>query len=101
MRTIRISDEVWQAIAARGKFGETEENVLRRVLGLEKPAQEAESVRATRPGRGDRRFATKRMSSQVSDKQLVVEFDDGARQKWPLPEKTDRESIRKIRDTAA
>jgi len=34
MRTIEISDEVWQAIADRGKFGETEEDVLRRVFRL-------------------------------------------------------------------
>ena len=29
MRTIRISDEVWQEIAQRGKFGETEDDVAR------------------------------------------------------------------------
>ena len=34
MRNIRISEEVWQAIAKEGKFGETEEDVLRRVFKL-------------------------------------------------------------------
>jgi len=28
MKTIRISDEVWAEIAKRGKFGETEDDVL-------------------------------------------------------------------------
>lgn len=37
MRVIRISEEVWQAIAERGKFGETPNKVLERVFGLEKP----------------------------------------------------------------
>jgi len=34
MRTVRISDEVWAKIAERGKFGETEDDVLRRVFKL-------------------------------------------------------------------
>src|SRR5437870_1414719 len=32
MKTIRISEEVWAAMAFRGKFGETPDDVLRRVL---------------------------------------------------------------------
>src|SRR5213080_3303751 len=32
MKTIRISEEVWAAMAVRGKFGETPDDVLRRVL---------------------------------------------------------------------
>ncbi len=35
MRNIRISEEVWKEIANRGKFGETEDDVLRRVFGIE------------------------------------------------------------------
>ena len=30
MRTIRISNEVWDEIAKKGKFGENEDDVLRR-----------------------------------------------------------------------
>ena len=36
MRTIRISDEVWDEIAKHGKFRENEGDVLRRVFGLKK-----------------------------------------------------------------
>lgn len=35
MRTIRISEEVWNAIAERGKFGESEDDVLRRVFNID------------------------------------------------------------------
>ena len=34
MRTIEVSDPVWQEIATRGKFGETEDDVLRRVFEI-------------------------------------------------------------------
>ena len=34
MRTIRISEKVWDEIAKRGKFGETPDDVLRRVFNL-------------------------------------------------------------------
>ena len=34
MKAIRISDAVWQAIADRGKFGETPNMVLERVFGI-------------------------------------------------------------------
>ena len=37
MRTIKISDQVWDAIAERGKFGETENDVLERVFAIEPP----------------------------------------------------------------
>jgi len=34
MRNILVSDAVWEAIAHRGKFGETEDDVLRREFKL-------------------------------------------------------------------
>lgn len=34
MHNINVTAPVWQAIASRGKFGETEGDVLRRVFGL-------------------------------------------------------------------
>lgn len=100
MRTIRITDEVWQAIAARGSFGETADDVLRRVFELEEPAMKVRVVGAGRRGRGDKRYATKRMSAWVNDGQFIVEFEDGARQQWLLPEMDDKEGIRRVRDAA-
>lgn len=100
VRMIRITDDVWRAIAARGMFGETEDDVLRRVFELEEPAMKVRSIGPGRRGRGDKRYATKRMSAGVSDKQFIVEFEDGARQQWSLPEKEDKEGIRRVRDMA-
>ena len=60
MKTVRISDEVWEEIAKRGKFGETEDDVLRRVFGINKREP---TNRVT--GRTRRQFATVRMTARV------------------------------------
>jgi len=76
MRQIRISDEVWNAIAERGGFGETEDDVLRRVFDL--PAADASVHSSPRRPQRRRTFATRRMHTpRVDDGQLVVEFQDG------------------------
>ena len=102
MRTIKVSDEVWEAMAERGTFGETEDDVLRRAFNLPPSPRSPHGGRGGghRPGRGNRRFATKRMSSRVESGKLVVAFEDGARKEWTLPERSDKGSIRKIRDDA-
>src|ERR1700730_19267694 len=120
MRSIRISDQVWEAIAQRGKFGETEDDVLKRVFSIS-PANRSDtavlsaldhaspgSARVTgtgRYGRGNKRFATKRMSARVEDRTLnrvlTLEFPtDQARKEWVLPEKSDKGKIRRVRDEA-
>jgi hypothetical protein len=40
MRTIRISEEVWNEIAKRGKFGETPDDVLKGVFNIPDPQLE-------------------------------------------------------------
>ena len=101
MRSIKISDAVWEAIAERGKFGETENDVLRRVFDL---APEDASERFTkngRRGRGNRRYAKKRMSARTSQGQLVVAFvDDGTAKHWDLPDRSDTEAIKRLRQEA-
>lgn len=93
MKTIRISDEVWNEIAKKGKFGETPDDVLRRVFKIiEEPSSEL------KPSRN--RYATKRMSSKVVDGYLLVAFADGASNKWALPPKEDKLGIRKVRSDA-
>lgn len=109
-RTIRISDEVWEAIAARGKFGETENDVLERVLGIQRlngllvellddghtmklsPRKSADIKRNS--------FSTIRMSSGVSNGVLYVSFENGISESWQLPDKSDKAAIRSIRDQA-
>jgi hypothetical protein len=102
MRTIRISDTVWAAVAERGKFGETEDDVLRRVFGL--PPEDA-AQRARTPGgqlgRGGKRLATKRMSARVTDERLSVEIEGGNSRKFELPQdKSDKAGTKSARDAA-
>lgn len=39
MKTIKVSIEVWNEIAKRGNFGETENDVLKRVFGIDKKTE--------------------------------------------------------------
>ena len=95
MKTIRISDEVWAEIAKRGKFGETEDDVLRRIFsiaGLSLPLPKPKPPRIKK--------AILRMSTFVKNGTLFVEFENGKKNQWGLPAKGDRERIRKVRDIA-
>jgi hypothetical protein len=104
MRSIRVSDEVWDAIAARGRFGETEDDVLRRVLGVEAPP--TVTTKAPDPGgapgspRPRLGYAADRMSTDVRNNQLRVSFESGPRESFSLPKKTDLDGIRRIRSEA-
>jgi len=105
MRTIRISDEVWQEIAARGKFGETEDDVLRRVFGIKETSKSPEgaeshqSIRMMSPRRFIRgpRKAERRLSPRIVGSKFEVRFPDhGNYRTWDLPEKDDKNGIRKM-----
>lgn len=107
MRNIRISEEVWQAIANHGKFGETEEDVLRREFKLpaisvrdeDQANLEGGSRLPHRVSSGRRRsFATKRMTSFINRDQLHIEFQDGPSSSWTLPERSDKAGIRALLD---
>jgi negative regulator of replication initiation len=107
MRTIRISEEVWQAIADRGKFGETEEDVLRRVFELPTNSKAnitqtiSDTCSTSKISSGRRRsFATIRMTSYINKNQLNVEFANGASLSWTLPNQSDKKAIRTILDKA-
>jgi hypothetical protein len=101
MRTVKISDAVWAAIAERGKFGETEDDVLRREFDLPS-GNDAERTQMSsgRRGRGNTRYATKRMSARTEGSQLVVEFEDGATNRWELPHPSKKEDVKRLREEA-
>ncbi len=92
MRTVRISDDVWEEIAKRGKFGETVDDVLRRVFEIETPS--------TTSSRRSPRLSQDRMSSRVSSGTLIVSFYSGPNKRWKVPEKGSKADIRRIRDEA-
>ena len=98
MRNIKISEEVWQAIAERGKFGETEDDVLRRVFNLPSNSNfERKNFLGVSP-RVIR--AKRRMSSFVDENKLYVSFQGGPSNSWELPDPSDKSEIRKVRDSA-
>lgn len=103
MRTIRVSEEVWQVIATNGKFGETEDDVLRRLLKLPPQSttdylQKSSEIKTVRLPRGS--FATQRMSSNISNNQLHITLQDGTSRSWPLPNRSDKSGIKAVRDKA-
>lgn len=100
MKTIRISDEVWGEIAKHGKFGETEDDVLRRVFGISSKIEKVESVTMTTPSHlGSRRkskIATDRLSADISGEEFVVEFMSGPSDRWVLPDRHDKLAISQV-----
>ncbi len=106
MRNIRISEPVWKAIADKGKFGESEDDVLRRVFHLPPSTNGANGSsggisRAQSTASGPRRLlATHRMSSYINNGQLHVAFQGGASRSWALPPKNDKAALASMRDKA-
>ena len=109
MHTITISEPVWQAIASRGKFGETEDDVLRRVFNLAantdttggNEVKQLSNATTRQRSSGPRHSrATDRMSSYISGTNLQVSFASGTSSSWPLPSKTDKAALRAMRDKA-
>jgi HTH-type transcriptional regulator / antitoxin HigA len=100
MRAIKISDAVWAAIAERGKFGESEDDVLRRVFAL--PADNVtRHAGPGRTGRGGKRNATKRMSAGVTSERLLIEFEGVAPRPFVLPhDLSDKAAIKRVRADA-
>ncbi|MGA2525330.1 MAG: hypothetical protein ABSF79_01740 [Smithellaceae bacterium] len=98
MRTIRISEEVWNEIAKKGKFGETPNDVLRRIFNLTSEVANPNVLfHKNRPL--DR--AKRRMSARVTDDgYLMISFLGGQSNKWKLPSKSDKDGIRKVKKLA-
>ena len=109
MRTIKVSEEVWQAIGERGKLHETDDQVLRRILGL--PETPAHNALCLSTGVGHQPApssqsspriiqAKHRMRSYVEANELHVGFYNGSARSWPLPARSDKDGIRAVREQA-
>jgi hypothetical protein len=87
MRKISISDEVYGAIATRGKFGETEDDVLRRVFEIAEDS--AEPVPSSRRTFRRRVLSERTMSVRIEPSDgsnvLWIGFEGGQDHKWVLP----------------
>lgn len=91
-KTISISKAVWDAIAERGHFNETVDEVLRRVLGING---------AKRSSRGARRRKSKdRMPAKVVDGKLQIQSERGPFKEWTLPVPSDKAALKRVREEA-
>ena len=70
VRKISVSEEVWAEIAKRGKFGDTEDSVLRQVFGLKEIVSKGGQTKETgaRASKWGRETADKIASSLGADK---------------------------------
>lgn len=89
-KTIRVDGDVYQQISIEGKFGETANDVLRRILQLKEAA----------PPKERRRLSARRMSSKVENGALVVGFAEGPSSRFALPQKHDKSAIRSAMEQA-
>jgi len=110
MKTIKVGEKVWNMIVENGKFGETADDVLSRLLnfnghgrtgseGSVTPNSPANETKENPRGWKERR-ATVRMTQNVENGDLVLRFDTGQSEKWKLPAKNDHAGIRSVRDKA-
>lgn len=104
MRTIRVSDEVWSGIEKHRRFGETDDEVVRWAFRIVEMARKGASGRPAQPSPNAARhrghFAKVRMHAGVHDGQLLVSFENGAQRRFDLPDRKDKERIRRVRSDA-
>ena len=99
MRTIRISEEVWDEIAKRGIFGETPDIVLKRVFGLEKSRNMHHQPKRNDTMKTNKkdRYATDRLTTRIiDDSNILVSFASGKSREFQLPDRLNREAIRDL-----
>ena len=98
MRTIRISEEVWNEIANRGVFGETPDIVLRRVFGVDNTSDDEQKIErnVSMKTRRKARYATDRLTTRVEGNTAIMSFASGASRTFPLPDRLDRDEIRNV-----
>jgi hypothetical protein len=109
MKTIKVGDKVWNMIVQNGKFGETADDVLGRLLSIKGSCagsvtggtsnSSPSEAREHSYGWKERR-ATVRMTQNVNNGMLTLRFDTGQTESWKLPGKDDYSAIRTVRDKA-
>jgi negative regulator of replication initiation len=80
MRTIRISDEVWTAMAKHGKFGETPDDVFRRILKIETADV---SIKGTQPKTGKIDFVDSLLIAKNGNRKTKAEIIELYRKEFP------------------
>lgn len=90
MKTIRISDEVWDAMAKHGKFGETPDDVFRRILKIDGNINSEKKQRKT----GKVAFIDDLLAANGSNRKTKREIIELFRKQFPdVQEKTAKNSV--------
>lgn len=92
---------IWDVIAAHVEFGREGDDVGRMVFKLRlRHAPTTLPVRPGRRGRGNHRLAVIAMHPRVEGGELTVEFENDASKNWALPDRSDKQAIKRVRDAA-
>jgi hypothetical protein len=98
LRSVQVSEEVYEVIAQDGKFGESVDDVLRRLLGLPERLGQSTPYTVTprrRPSRTRPRLSERTISARVEGGQLLLAVE-GEQISWDLPSRHEVERIRTI-----
>lgn len=105
-RTVTISGEVYDYIAERGRFGESVDDVLRRIFSIdgEVPSTDGQPSVGRRPNvqrkpvrsTSRQRLAQRRLSARLADGFLVLAFVSGPEERWRLPGKDAHDEIARL-----
>ena len=91
MKTIRISNDVWEAMAKHGKFGETPDDVLRRILKIEGSGLQA-SERRRKDGK--MAFIDAHLAAKGESRKTKLEIAELFRRQFPtVKEQTAKNSV--------
>lgn len=93
-RTVSVSEEVYACIAGNGRFGESIDDVLRRLLQIGEEAVGPSSATAHPTSTNAvRRHTTRRLTAKRLDGALSLTFAAGPTRIWPLPPREDHRAI--------
>jgi hypothetical protein len=98
LRSVQVSEEVYEVIAENGKFGESVDDVLRRLLGVPDGPAQSKPFTVTPRRRASRtrpRLSERTLSSRVEGGQLLLAVE-GEEISWDLPARHEIERIRTI-----
>ena len=91
MKTIRISNDVWEAMAKHGKFGETPDVVLRRILRIDGHAVRSGGSQR-KAGKGD--FVDAHLAANNENRKTKSEIVKLFRKKFPdVSEETAKRNV--------
>ena len=93
MKTIRISDDVWKAMAEHGKFGETPDDVFRRILKIDGNDVDR-GLKKQKEGKGKMAFIYEHLAAKGENRKTKSEIARLYRKEFPdVPEQTAKNSV--------